>query len=307
MIFAKSLHYSFYYVFLVRFNKKKSKFMNNFKEYKITTQPFNSEILSSILWQLELLGINEYDDYLKIFTNEESRIKYNDIVFLLEKLKKENLINKYEIEENILPNKNWNEEWEKKVNIVEISDRIVIKPSFKNYNKKENQIVITIDPKMSFGTGEHATTKIVLHLLEKYFLSNSKVLDVGSGTAVLAIAASKLGAKKVIAIDNDEWCFLNGTENIEKNNLTNIKVMHSTIEKLKENNFDLILANINKNVLLDIKKDIASKCKNNGLVILSGILATDEVEIKRQFAQVGLTAFDKKQIDEWIGLVFRKN
>ncbi len=281
--------------------------MNNYKEYKITTHPFNSEILSSVLWELELLGINEFEDHLKVFTLEDSSITAEDIIILLDRLKKEKLITSFDIEENILPNKNWNEEWEKKINIVEVSDKIVIKPSFKDYNERENQIIITIDPKMSFGTGEHATTKIVLQLLEKHFLTNSKVLDVGSGTAVLSIAASKLGAKEVIAIDNDEWCFLNGIENVEKNNVSNITVLHSTIEKIKEEGFDLILANINKNVLLNIRKDISSKCKKSGLVILSGILATDEDEIKRQFTQIGLTAFDKKQIDEWIGLVFKKN
>lgn len=281
--------------------------MNNYKEYKITTHPFNSEILSSVLWELELLGINEFEDHLKVFTLEDSSITAEDIIILLDRLKKEKLITSFDMEENILPNKNWNEEWEKKINIVEVSDKIVIKPSFKDFNESENQIIITIDPKMSFGTGEHATTKIVLQLLEKHFLTNSKVLDVGSGTAVLSIAASKLGAKEVIAIDNDEWCFLNGIENVEKNNVSNITVLHSTIEKIKEDGFDLILANINKNVLLNIRKDISSKCKKSGLVILSGILATDEDEIKRQFTQIGLTAFDKKQIDEWIGLVFKKN
>ncbi len=281
--------------------------MNNYKEYKITTHPFNSEILSSVLWELELLGINEFEDHLKVFTLEDSSITAEDIIILLDRLKKEKLITSFDIEENILPNKNWNEEWEKKINIVEVSDKIVIKPSFKDFNESENQIIITIDPKMSFGTGEHATTKIVLQLLEKHFLTNSKVLDVGSGTAVLSIAASKLGAKEVVAIDNDEWCFLNGIENVEKNNVSNITVLHSTIEKIKEDGFDLILANINKNVLLNIRKDISSKCKKSGLVILSGILATDEDEIKRQFTQIGLTAFDKKQIDEWIGLVFKKN
>jgi ribosomal protein L11 methyltransferase len=280
--------------------------MNNYKEFKITTQPFNSEILSSVLWQLELLGINEYDNYLTIFTNEDSEITTDNIAKILSKLKEENLIDSFSIEEDILPNKNWNEEWEKKVNVVEISDKIVIKPSFKTYKGKENQIIIEIDPKMSFGTGEHATTKMVLLLLEKHFMKDAKVLDIGSGTAVLSIAASKLGAKEVIAIDNDEWCFINGNENIERNNLNNVKVLHSTIDNLDENNFDLILANINKNVLLDIKKSISEKCKNNGTVILSGILETDELEIKRQFAQVGLTAFDQKQIDEWIGIVFKK-
>ncbi len=286
--------------------KNKKVNMKKYNEYKISTEPFNGEILSSVLWQLEILGINEYKDYLTVFTQNNSNVSLKNIIALLDKLKKEKLITKYKIEENILPNKNWNEEWEKKVNIVEVSDKIVIKPSFKDYNKSKNQIIITIDPKMSFGTGEHATTKIVLQLLEKHFHANTKVLDVGSGTAILSIAASKLGAKEVVAIDNDEWCFLNGIENVEKNNLTNITVLHSTIENIKEDDFDFVLANINKSVLTKIKKDIYKRCKNNATVIISGILDKDEEEIKRQFTHTGLTALDKKQIDEWIGLVFKK-
>ena len=280
--------------------------MTNYKEFKITTNPFNNEVLSSVLWQLELLGINEFDDYLTIFTDENSEITIESISELLSKLKEEKLIDSFSIEEKLLVNKNWNEEWEKKINVVEVSDKIIIKPTFKDYNQKENQIIITIDPKMSFGTGEHETTKIILLFLEKYLSENCKVLDIGSGTAILSIAASKLGASKVFAIDNDEWCYINGKENIEKNKLTNITVLHSTIDKLDEDNFDLILANINKNVLLDIKKEISEKCKKNGIVILSGILETDELEIKRQFARVGLTALEKKRINEWIGIVLKK-
>lgn len=280
--------------------------MTNYKEFKITTKPFNNEVLSSVLWQLELLGINEFDDYLTIFTDENSEITIESISELLSKLKEEKLINSFSIDEKLLANKNWNEEWEKKINVVEVSDKIVIKPTFKDYNQKENQIIITLDPKMSFGTGEHETTKIILLFLEKYLSKNYKVLDIGSGTAILSIAASKLGASKVFAIDNDEWCYINGKENIEKNKLTNITVLHSTVDKLDEDNFDLILANINKNVLLDIKKDISEKCKNNGIVILSGVLETDELEIKRQFARVGLTALEQNQINEWIGIVLKK-
>jgi len=279
--------------------------MQNYKQFKISTEPFNIEILSSILWELKILGINEYDNYLDVFVDGKSEIDTKTIQDILTKSISEKLFASFSVNEDLLPVINWNEEWEKNLNVIEISKRIVIKPSFRDYESKENQIVITIDPKMSFGTGEHETTKLVLHLLEEYLQKGTSVLDVGSGTAILSIVASKLGAKNILAIDNDEWCFTNGMENIERNNIKNINIQHNTIDKVTESNFDIVVANINKNILLDIKNDLAKKCKKDGFVILSGILENDEVEIKRQFTQIGLTALNKKQINEWIGIIFQ--
>lgn len=281
--------------------------MQDYIQFKIETFPFNPDILSGVLWDLEILGLNEYDKFLTIFVNEDSEVTENLIKEKLENLKNEKVIDSYKITSEKLQNKNWNEEWEKKLDVIEVSKTLVIKPSFKNYDAKPNQIIITIDPKMSFGTGEHETTKIVLSLLEKYITNNDKVLDVGSGTGVLAIVASKLGAEKVIGIDNDEWCSLNGKENIELNGITNMEMLLGTIDNISENDFNLVMANINKNVLLDIKEKLFEKVKSNGLLILSGILETDEEEIKRQFTQLGLTALETLQINEWIGIVFRKN
>ena len=159
-----------------------------------------------------------------------------------------------------MENKNWNEEWERKLVPIEVTERIVVRPSFKEYDAAENQIVLIIDPKMSFGTGEHQTTKLMLQLLEIYIKPDSKILDVGSGTGILSIAAAKLGAAKVIAVDNDELCYENGIENVNNNNvgkivevkigeieseiiLTESKVLISDIEKFLKTNPYLILAN----------------------------------------------------------------
>ena len=280
--------------------------MKNYREFKISSQPFNADLLSGVLWELEILGLNEFDDYITIFVYEDSEISKQLLENLLNKLKSEKVIQSFLISEQILENKNWNEEWEKKINTIEVSDKIVITPSFKEYFGKEDQIVIIIDPKMSFGTGEHQTTKLVLQLLEKYNKKGNVVLDVGSGTSVLGIAASKLGSKNIISVDNDEWCYINGIENVEKNKITNVEVRLGTIKDITEKEFDLVLANINKNVLLDIKQDLFSKVKDGGLLILSGILETDLTEIKRQFTQLGLTALEFKQSDEWIGIIFQK-
>jgi ribosomal protein L11 methyltransferase len=279
--------------------------MKNYRQFIIKTEPFNVDILSGALWQLDILGINEFDNYLSVSVYEDSEINVKSIEEILNELKLQNLIKNYSISFEEFENKNWNEEWEKKINIIEVSDRIVIKPTFKDYSEKENQIIITIDPKMSFGTGEHQTTKIMLKLIEKYISGGEKVLDLGSGTGVLGITASKLGALNVICLDNDEWCYINGKENVERNNVENVEVMLGEISKLNNEKFDLILANINKNILIDVKEDLVNTCKKNGKLILSGLLETDRIEIERQYLQIGFTALEFLQIDEWIGLVFQ--
>lgn len=281
--------------------------MKNFKQFTVSASPFNVDVLSGALWELEILGLNEFDNHLSVFVYEDSDVTKTELEKSLENIKNENLIESYVISEKIIENKNWNAEWESNLNIIEVSDRIVIKPTFRDFEPKENQIVITIDPKMSFGTGEHETTKLMLKLVDKYISEGSSVLDVGSGTSVLGIAASKLGAKNVISIDYDEWCYINGIENVEKNNLKNVQVLHGTIHDLDDLQFNLVLANINLNVLLEIKNELYNKIDKSGLLILSGILVSDLEEIKRQFIPLGLTALEHLEINNWIGIVFKKH
>ena len=280
--------------------------MQNYKQYEISSKPFNIDLLSGLLWELDILGINENDKSLIISTNIESNINLDKVKNLLNILVTENLIESFEVLESLLENKNWNEEWEKKINVIKVSDNIVIKPSFRKYEPSENELVLVIDPKMSFGTGEHQTTKIVLQLLEKYIKTDDKVLDVGSGTALLGIAASKLGASYVVAVDNDEWCFINGKENAQRNEVEDIDIIMGTINDVNTKDFNLVLANINRNILIEIKESLFAKVKLNGKIILSGILKTDLEEIKRQFTELGLTALEIHQIDEWIGIVLDK-
>ncbi len=279
--------------------------MKNYRQFIIHAEPLNVDLITGALWQLEILGINEIDDYLTAFVYEDSEITKISIDEVLNSLKNDNMINSFKVVEEIVVSKNWNEEWEKQLNIIEVSDRIVIKPSFRDYSAKENQIVVTIDPKMSFGTGEHQTTKIVLKLLEKYITKNQEVLDLGSGTAVLGIAAAKLGAEKVTCVDNDEWCYINGLENIERNEASNISIINGDINSVIDFKYDVVVANINKHILLEIKNDLLKVCKKNGIIILSGILDSDKEEIKRQFTTLGLTALEFSNLDEWIGIVFK--
>jgi ribosomal protein L11 methyltransferase len=281
--------------------------MKKYKQFNIYTTPYNPDILSGFLWDLELGGILDNDTYATVYTVENSSVNYEEIDKILKMMIELKEIDNYSIEVSEFEEKNWNEEWEKNLNIIRVTDNIVIKPSTKPYEKVNNELVITIDPKMSFGTGEHETTKIVLSLVEKYIKDKKRVLDVGSGTAVLAIAAVKLGAEYAVALDNDEWCYLNGNENTALNDVSNkVNVKLGELKDLEEDNFDLILANINKPILLDIKELIAKKLNSKGIVILSGLLITDEEDIVKAYNSVGLKVIFKTTMNEWMGLVLER-
>jgi ribosomal protein L11 methyltransferase len=279
--------------------------MKTYKEYKISTLPFDVDSLSGMLWQLDIDGINEFDTYLTIFVSENKDTTKNDIEGLLQHMINEKMLNSFEIEEQTFEEINWNEEYEKKVKVVEITDQIVIKPSFKEYESRPGQLIITIDPKMSFGTGEHATTKLILQFLEKYITGNEKVLDVGSGTGVLGIASVLLGAANAICVDNDEWCLLNGTENVKANSLEEkVYVRLGELKDISENNFNVIVANINKHILDSIAAELKAKIRKTGILILSGLLNTDEVSITQLYQSLGFRLKEKSEMAEWIALVF---
>ncbi len=281
--------------------------MKKYKQFTIQTLPINNEEISGLLWQLELSGITETDKGLIIYTDKTKKISIKNIKLILDKAIEENLIKKYELTEEEFEDRNWNEEYEKNVRIIEVTDKIVIKPSFKEYKAKEEQIVITIDPKMSFGTGEHETTRLVLMMLEKYIKKNDFVLDVGSGTGILAIGSVLLGAKKAIGIDNDEWCLLNGIENVKQNNLEEkVEIRLCELHQIEEKNFDLIIANINKHILLDISALLQKKLKKDGVLILSGLLFSDEEDIISMYHSNGFSYIEKKLMNEWLALSFNK-
>lgn len=282
--------------------------MKTYKEFQVTTVPFDADIISGLLWQLDIDGINEFDNYLTVFVNETKSVTLQDVENILQTLITENLIDSFSVEEETIEDRNWNEEYEKNVKVIEVTDRIVIKPSFKEYSPKPNQIIIAIDPKMSFGTGDHATTKLIIQLIEKYVSGGEKVLDVGSGTGVLAICAVMLGAQSAIGIDNDEWCLLNGNENVKANNLEDrVEIKLGELKNLIEKDFDLIVANINKNILLEIAAGLKLKMKKTGTLILSGLLYTDENDIIKAYSAMNFILKERSALDEWIALVFQIN
>jgi len=281
--------------------------LKNYNVFKISSNPFLPDILSGLLWELDITGVTENDDIVTAFAAEDSPVNEEMINGLLNKLVAQKIIEEFSITREILEEKNWNELWEKSREVIRISERIVIKPTFKQYESKEDEIVITLDPKMSFGTGEHESTKLALRLIEKYVKGNEKVLDVGSGTGILSIAAIKMGAAHAVAVDNDSWCYQNCTENCALNDVVGkIKVVEGEIGIIPEEDFDLVFANIQKNILLSISEMIKVKLKKNGIVILSGLLLKDETEIISHYQSIGFKFKKKKVMGEWVAIVFEK-
>jgi len=285
--------------------------MKKFFVYKISTEPFLPEIVTGLLWELNISGLTEADNEVIAFAAENSGVHKEEVGSLLEKIVSQKLINSFSVTEDFLEDKNWNELWEKEREVIRISDRIIIKPSFKEYTTKPNEIVLTIDPKMSFGTGEHQTTKLVLRQLEKYVTDGMRILDVGSGTGILAVAAIKLGANYAVAVDNDELCYENCKENCIVNNvIEKVKIVCGEIKDINENDFDIITANIQADVLVDIANEIKARAKKEGIIILSGLLKSDEYEIIKcyvslNFNFVGSVLMLSASSDEWIAIVFQ--
>jgi ribosomal protein L11 methyltransferase len=279
--------------------------LKSYKIFRISSLPFLPDILSGFLWELEITGVTENDDIVIAYAAEDSPVNEEMISRLLEKLIAQNVIEEFSVKEEITEEKNWNELWEKSREVIRISERIVIKPKFKDYESKENEIIITLDPKMSFGTGEHESTKLALQLMEKYVKGNENVLDVGSGTGVLSIAAIKMGAAYAIAVDNDPWCYQNCAENCALNNVVErTNVVEGEIDIIPGKDFDMVLANIQKNILLIISEKIKAKIKKGGIVVLSGLLLKDEKEIISHYKSIGFKFIEKKVMNDWIAIVF---
>ena len=205
---------------------------------------------------------------------------------------------------SIIEDKNWNKEWESQFHPVIINNFAGIRASFhKPLENVEHEIIIT--PKMSFGTGHHATTFLMIDLMKEIDFKNKRVLDFGTGTGILAILAEKLGAASVLAIDNDEWSINNALENIEANRCERI------ITKERNNiaavsSVDIILANINFNILEENAKDLSLLLEQNSVLLLSGILQSDEKNITATFVKNGFIKIQVADKDGWIGIMFKK-
>lgn len=197
---------------------------------------------------------------------------------------------------------NWNAEWEKNFDSIEVDGKCIVRAPFHPEANLEYEIVI--EPKMSFGTGHHETTYMMLqHILENDFKGKS-VLDMGCGTAVLAILAEMRGASKLDAIDIDPWCFENSEENVERNNCKHISVEVGEASLLVGRNYDVVIANINRNILLNDMETYRNCLGEGGSLYLSGFYTEDLPLIKDCCNKLGLTFVHNKERNNWVAAKF---
>lgn len=200
---------------------------------------------------------------------------------------------------NILPEKNWNEEWEKHFDPVVVNAQCRIRAPFHEPDASYAHEVI-IQPKMSFGTGHHSTTRLMMQRMLQLNLQDKTVLDFGSGTGVLAILAAQLHANVIDVVDNDEWAFDNARENFELNGVsTQIGTQTTHINNIGHTQYDIILANINKNILLEYMSTLSALMKPSAFLLLSGFFEQDAEEIITSGKQNGLTCDGMQTENNW--------
>ncbi len=218
----------------------------------------------------------------------------------------EAILSLYELsqyEQQRLEERNWNAEWEKNFDPVVVEDFCAIRAHFHApISDMEHELVIT--PKMSFGTGHHATTYMMIQAMRKLDFAGRRVFDFGTGTGVLAILAEKLGAAEIVATDNDDWSIENARENIGTNGCKKIEVVK--LDTVPEKPFDIILANINKQVILAQLGRLEQQLQSDGVILLSGLLEADFEDIEREAVRNNIPVSERITKGSWICLKAEK-
>src|SRR6056297_1454410 len=270
----------------------------NYLKLVVDVPEETQEYVIAELMEIDFYGFEQSDDRLIAYVEKP---RFND----LNREKIEQMIASLPgakfVEFSDVAEKNWNETWEASIQPQSIGD-FFVRPTWSENEPDNEQMLIEIDPKMSFGTGYHATTRLMLRQLSKLDCKNIRVLDAGTGTGILAIAACKLGAKKAIGFDYDPLCEKNATENAAINEIgSQLEIRLGGFETVEsEKAFDIILANINRNVILEFLDQMISLLDKKGKLCLSGLLKTDESKVMEKLASYPVQVTDKQTEDEWM-------
>ena len=269
-------------------------------EYDFKLHPLQpaSDILIAQLGEVGFESFVENEEGIQAYIQKEDW--YGDILATVQILGDPRITVAYELRE--IEQENWNETWERNFNPIEVDGQCVVRAPF--HKSADVPFDIVIEPKMSFGTGHHETTHMMLQFILDTDFEGKSVLDMGSGTGVLAILASMRGADLVTAIDIDNWCYLNAVENVERNGRSNITVLEGDSGLLDGKEYDVVLANINRNVLLgDIP--VYGRClSEKGTLILSGFYTEDIPLISEKCSEVGLKLEKSLEKNNWVAVKY---
>ena len=274
----------------------------NYIEYDFTVSPteMGAEILMA---ELAEVGFDSFEDTptgIKAYIPKDS---WNEqILEDIYLLSNPEFTISYQITE--IEQVNWNEEWEKNFSPIVVEDLCTVRANFHPVPNTRYDIVIT--PKMSFGTGHHETTYMMLQQLLPLSLEGAKVLDMGCGTGILAIMAALRGAHDITAIDIDPWCVENATENVQQNNCSFITIKEGDVSLIAGEQYNLILANINRNILLSDIPAYTQELLPQGLLLVSGFYEEDLPAIKEKCQEVGLTYLSHIERNRWVSAKFQR-
>ena len=275
--------------------------MNNYLEFNFNISPLQpwNEILMAELIEIGFDSFTEEHEGILGYIQKD--------LFNENQLKEINLFKNDEVKISYkyqeMPNINWNEEWEKNFSPINVEDKVLIRAEFHDSNPNMHEIVI--QPKMSFGTGHHPTTHLMIQQMLDMDLENKKVLDMGCGTSVLAIFAKQKAAGRTVAIDIDEWSVENSKENAARNNVE-LDIELGTADNLGKEKFEIILANINRNILISDIPTYVSVLEDGGKLLLSGLCFFDVDDILEVCAEQNLKLEKKIQREEWVSLLLSK-
>lgn len=267
-------------------------------QFKVTPLQPGTEILIAELGYAGFESFVETEEGVTAYIQKE---EWNDAILDdIYILKSEEFEISYTFEE--IEQINWNEEWEKNFNPIIVDGLCSVRAPF--HEKPDTTYDIIIEPKMSFGTGHHETTHMMIQHILKNDFKDKSVLDMGCGTGVLAILAEMRGAKSIDAIDYDNWCYLNSLENVERNNCKHITVLEGDASLLKTQKYDTIIANINRNILLNDMGAYVNCLNTNGTLFVSGFYNDDIPAIEEECNKYGLTSVEILERNNWVALKF---
>ncbi|MFN3195023.1 MAG: 50S ribosomal protein L11 methyltransferase [Chlorobiota bacterium] len=278
--------------------------MKKYISIRYSIKEENQDLFIGLISDLNFTGIEQNFDTLTI--NFPANIYNDEIADKLHELSNSIHFKVEEISREEINEENWNSNWESQLEPVIISDDLIISPTSKSNNITDYKYVIKIDPKMSFGTGYHATTRLASKLILSSVESGTKWLDAGTGTGVLAILASMLEAKELDAFDIDTWSVENTKENLEINEIRNVNVFEADLYKLELDMYDGIIANMFSNLLIDNMNKLSNSINYGGSLICTGILKYDKDKVLESALKNNFKLVEELNEDEWVAYKFEK-
>lgn len=280
---------------------------NTWLEIRVQTRPEYLEALSAFIFALGAEGIKEDENGFIVYFDSEKWTPEKYQLFLKELQNTIPDFDESRVQADVEEEEDWLQSWKQNFKPFHLLPNVVVQPDWEQYEPKADEILLTIAPKMAFGTGHHESTQLALMLMEEFLEPGMRLLDVGTGSGILAIYAAKKGASFILGIDNDPISIENAMENAALNRVADKIIFRiRDAQRFYQPDFDLAVANINRNILLDMADTLQAALKPGGTLILSGILKQDRELMISEMNRYHLEPLTEKIKNEWIGLAFRK-